>query len=66
MYRWPVYVGDRVALAPYTDLWRRGVRFGYVYDRVVDPESGYIMFAVSAGGDVHLLTKSDLLGAVRS
>lgn len=65
MYRWPVFVGDRVAIAPHTDLWMRGVRFGHVCDRVLDPETGDILFAVATGSTVVNLHKDDLLGAVR-
>jgi hypothetical protein len=29
-YRWPIFVGDRVALAPHLDLWMAGCRYGTV------------------------------------
>lgn len=36
-YRFPVVTGDRVAVAPHTDLYMSGRRFGDVLDTRVDP-----------------------------
>lgn len=74
-YRWPVYVGDRVALAPHTDLWKRGIKFAKVVDRVYSqnqpvrkgaPLRVAYVIAVGEGDAVteHTLEDTDLLGSV--
>jgi hypothetical protein len=59
--------GDRVALAPHTDEWMRGARFGHVTS--VGGEgmvSGRFYFLdLDRGGNVTLLA-DDLLGAVNT
>ena len=68
-YRFPIFDGDRVALAPHLDLWMAGVRFGTVI-AVQANEEGTRMYCVDYGDGVSdrtvWLTAEDLLGAVNS
>lgn len=66
MYRTPIVVGDRVALAPHLDLWMAGVRYGTVSE--VNQHVGYTEYLVDYGEGVAQrqvwLRSDDLLGAV--
>lgn len=66
-YRFPIFDGDRVALAPHLDLWMQGIRFGIVVQQSVN-EEGTRMYCVDYGDGVSdrtvWLTAEDLLGAV--
>lgn len=65
-YRFPIRKGDRVALAPHTDLWMAGCRFGTVTS-VVDAMSTmserYYYVELDTGLNTGI-TESDLLGAL--
>jgi hypothetical protein len=64
-YRTPIVVGDRVALAPHTDLWMAGCRYGTVTS--IGGEgmvSGRFYFIDLDTGRNVTLRESDLLGAV--
>lgn len=69
MYRTPIVTGDRVALAPHTDLWMQGARFGRCEDIVIN-EEGYLRYLVDVSlpgeqtGVMVWLDHDDLMGAV--
>lgn len=62
MYRFPIKNGDRVALAPHTDLWMAGCRYGTVTS--INREGRFYFVDLDTGRNV-TLDESDLLGAVR-
>lgn len=69
-YRWPIVVGDRVALAPHLDLWMAGVRYGIVTSIQEGLVGGRFYFVdlpsgVSGGRNV-TFSADDLLGAVNT
>jgi hypothetical protein len=69
MYRFPIVVGDRVALAPHLDLWMAGVRFGIVTS-IQDGLVGGRFYFIDYGEGVRkrnvTVDESDLLGAVNA
>lgn len=63
-YRFPIRVGDRVAIAPHHDLWMAGCRFGTVRPGntgTTDPRVHVIR--LDTGRDL-IMHEDDLLGAV--
>lgn len=65
-YRLPIVAGDRVALAPHTDLWMRGVRFGIVTSIQEGLVGGRFYFVDLPGGRNVTFEADDLLGAVNT
>lgn len=63
-YRFPIKVGDRVALAPHTDLWMAGCRYGTVTSINEGLTGGRFYFTDLDTGRNVTLEESDLLGAV--
>jgi hypothetical protein len=63
-YRFPIHVGDRVALAPHTDLWMAGCRFGTALGEFNHPERGVFFNIRLDTGALVSVWKDDLLGAV--
>lgn len=69
MYRFPIRIGDRVALAPHTDLWIAGCRYGRVthsgtYDGLDTSREGRVYWVTLDTGRSVTLLESSLLGAV--
>lgn len=65
-YRFPIYVGDRVALAPHLDLWMAGLRYGEVTDIMVNGE-GVRWYHVKCNLSTSFWAHGDdLLGATTS
>lgn len=65
-YRWPIVVGDRVALAPHLDLWMAGVRYGIVTSIQEGLVGGRFYFVDLPGGRNATMDPDDLLGAVNT
>lgn len=64
-YRFPIRVGDRVAIAPHHDLWMAGCRFGTVTSvGGADSMAGRFYFIDLDTGRNVTLNEADLLGAV--
>lgn len=65
-YRTPIIVGDRVALAPHTDLWMQGHRIGLVTDRKYLTDQRRYAYCVNLPDTFTYiwLGLDDLLGAV--
>lgn len=64
-----ILVGDRVAIAPHTDLWAMGARYGTVVASTTGVVRGRIhhLFYVRTDADssTHVLDSGDLLAAIR-
>lgn len=65
-YLFPILVNDRVALAPHTDDWMRGSRFGTVVERSRNSE-GVLRYCIRLDYSTEhgWFTDDDLLGTVR-
>ena len=64
-YHTPIKVGDRVALAPHTDLWMAGHRYGTV-ERIANVTRPFLYHVRVSPNAVYWLPMDDLLGATRS
>lgn len=67
-YRFPIVVGDRVAVAPHTDEFMAGLRFGVVMKVKTDPRLfGAARYTiVFSGGTMCDFYADDLLGATNA
>lgn len=61
-YRYPIRTGDRVALAPHTDQWAQGQRFGVV--EAVNYRMRQCHVRLDGQSDCTALPFTALLGAV--
>lgn len=66
VYRFPVVEGDRVAIAPHTDEWVSGLRFGRVLAVSVNEENQRRYSVQFDARTVRWFGPDDILGAVNA